>query len=367
MTISLSERPPGSTIKLSWNPPGGLLTLSFTNALLRILTLGIYGFWAKTEVRKRIWSGIRLENEPLQYTGTGMELFKGFLVVFFLLLVPTLVVLTSIIIAFGPQSLPTALAQVSFYILFLFLVFFGAYRATRYRLSRTLWRGIRGGLDGSAGSYAASSMWRLLANILTLGWLTPVNSVALQGMITKNMRFGSEPFRFTATTGRLYGPFALLWLGIMGTIALVAFLGAMLLIPPGMFEPGYVPQPPRPEQIAMLVGLYVLALILFTLMSAWYGAIQLRHFAAHTHFNGATFESRVTAPGFIWLGLSNFLLVLFSLGILMPIAQARTARYLVENLSINGTVNLNEILQGAEARTGSGEGLAQAFELDAFA
>ena len=52
------------------------------NLLLRVLTLGIYHFWAKTEVRKRIWSAIRINDEPLTYTGRGMELFLGFLIVF---------------------------------------------------------------------------------------------------------------------------------------------------------------------------------------------------------------------------------------------------------------------------------------------
>jgi uncharacterized membrane protein YjgN (DUF898 family) len=140
----------------------------------------------------------------------------------------------------------------------------------------------------------------------------------------------------------------------------------MYLLPPEMFEPGHQPQTPSPERIAAMLGIYVLILLLFTLMSAWYGAVQLRHFAAHTHYDGATFRSRATGLGLVWLSFTNFLLVLFSLGILGPIAQARNARYLVETLSIDGTVRLDEILQGAPARTGIGEGLAQAFEIDAF-
>ncbi len=358
---------PGSGITLSWKQPTGMIRLSVVNALLRIITLGIYGFWAKTEVRKRIWSGIRIEGEPLQYTGTGMELFKGFLVVLFIVLLPTFVAMTAAVLTFGPHAAEVALIQGAFYLVFLFLVFFGIYRATRYRLSRTLWRGIRGGLDGSAGAYAGASMWRLVANIVTLGWLTPHNAVKLQGMITNNMRFGQMPFSFTATSGRLYGPFALLWLGIVGTAILAVAAVMMFVLPPEMFEPGQPPIPPSPQQMAAMVGIYIAILLLFAVMSAWYGAVQLRHFAAHTHYDGATFESRATGLGLAWLALTNFLLVLFSLGILMPVAQGRKARYLVETLSINGTVRLNEILQGAPSQTGAGEGLAQAFDIDAFA
>lgn len=367
MNSSPPNASPGTAIALSWNQPAGLIGLSFTNAVLRIVTLGIYGFWAKTEVRKRIWSGIRIEGEPLQYTGTGMELFKGFIIVLAVLLVPTFVVLTAAIITFGPGTIPVALVQVGLYLMILFLFFFGIYRATRYRLSRTLWRGIRGGLDGSAGAYAMSSMWRLFANILTLCWLTPLNSVRLQGMITNNMRFGQVPFRFTATSGRLYGPFALLWVGLVAALSIAFWIATTFVITPDMFTPGQPPRPPSAQQIGAMIGIYVFVLLTYAVLGAWYGAVQLRHFAAHTHYDGATFQSRATAPGLIWLALTNFFIVLFSIGILMPVAQARTARYLVQTLSLDGTVRLEEILQGAPARRGVGEGLAQAFDLDAFA
>src|SRR5262245_1687148 len=85
-----SVGPPGGgqRITLSWKHPTGLVALSFINLLLMIVTLGIYGFWARTEVRKRTWSAVRIEGEPLHYTGTGGELFLGFLIAFFLVFVP---------------------------------------------------------------------------------------------------------------------------------------------------------------------------------------------------------------------------------------------------------------------------------------
>ena len=81
---------PGADIpRISWvHPPGGFAGLSLLNGVLRILTLGVYHFWGKTEVRQRIWSAVRIDGEPLEYRGTGGELFRGFLIVFFLILLP---------------------------------------------------------------------------------------------------------------------------------------------------------------------------------------------------------------------------------------------------------------------------------------
>jgi len=48
--------------RISWVPPaGGFAGLSMLNGLLRILTLGVYHFWGKTEVRQRIWSAVRID------------------------------------------------------------------------------------------------------------------------------------------------------------------------------------------------------------------------------------------------------------------------------------------------------------------
>src|SRR6185295_2694636 len=86
---TVSPTPAVSIPRISWvHPPGGFTGLSFLNGLLRILTLGVYHFWGKTEVRQRIWSAVRIDGEPLEYRGTGSELFRGFLIVFFLILLP---------------------------------------------------------------------------------------------------------------------------------------------------------------------------------------------------------------------------------------------------------------------------------------
>jgi uncharacterized membrane protein YjgN (DUF898 family) len=106
--------------------------------------------------------------------------------------------------------------------------------------------------------------------------------------------------------------------------------------------------------------------LIFGVMIAWYQAATINHFAAHTLYEGATFRGNATAWSLVWLVISNLLIVTFTLGLLAPVAQARSARYLVERLSIDGAVPLAEIAQRAEDPMKRGEGLAQVFDVDAF-
>ena len=56
-----------------------LFWLAVRITVLTAMTLGIYRFWAKTRLRKYIWSSIAADGDSLEYTGTGLEKFLGFL------------------------------------------------------------------------------------------------------------------------------------------------------------------------------------------------------------------------------------------------------------------------------------------------
>ena len=59
---------------------GEVAVIAVTNGLLGVLTLGFYRFWGKTRLRRYLWGRVSFHGDPFEYTGTGMELFVGFLV-----------------------------------------------------------------------------------------------------------------------------------------------------------------------------------------------------------------------------------------------------------------------------------------------
>jgi uncharacterized membrane protein YjgN (DUF898 family) len=355
-------------LALTWKQQSGLIGLSIVNFILRVLTLGIHHFWGKTEVRRRIWSAIRLNGEPLEYTGTGKELFLGFLVVLFGVFLPFVLVVGGLVFVLGPQSPLLLAVQVLAYVAIFFLIGVAIHRALRYRLARTRWRGIRGALEGSSLGFAWTYFWTALLIPLTLGWIMPWRATKLQARLYNDMRFGNRPFRFTARSSPLYGRFAVAWIG---TILLFAVVGGVVTsaISNAGFVPSRIPGGPpsiNPQAFATIVPVMVVAYLLFGFIVAWYQARAFNHFAAHTSYEGATFRGNLTAWSIIWLVITNLLIISLTLGLLAPVAQARAVRYVVDRLGIDGTVPLGEIAQRAGDPLRRGEGLAQVFDVDAL-
>src|SRR6266705_1132123 len=114
--------------------------------------------------------------DAAEYTGRGMELLIGFLI--------ALAIIVPVYLAYFLAGLEAERirAFASFPLLAFFYLFgqFAIYRARRYRLTRTVWRGVRFWMSGSGWAYAAqAALWGLLM-ILTLGLILPWREAALE-------------------------------------------------------------------------------------------------------------------------------------------------------------------------------------------
>jgi uncharacterized membrane protein YjgN (DUF898 family) len=371
------------TLSFKYVPRPGLLKITFVNLLLSILTLTIYRFWAKTNVRKHIWSCIHINDEPLEYTGRGKELFIGALVVFGCFLLPYILVLNAFEF-YGSAGALTASAVLRFgFVLFIYIFWgYAVYKARKYQLSRTLWRGIRGTLVGSAMSYSFTFFGSLLARTVSLGWSTPVMDTILQEKIIGDMRFGDAAFKFKGRAGPLYPTYAFCWF-----ISLIAVVGGTYFI---LGEIQYIfgdevkifldefwknfanaqsnwIDLPKTPTLFLLAFLGFLAIMLFIpMLWALYSAKEICRFADYTRFDGAQFRVNATAGSLIWLTFVNMLLLTFTLGIAWPFITQRNVRYFIDRLSLEGAIDIDRISQSMAALPKRGEGLADAFEIGAW-
>jgi uncharacterized membrane protein YjgN (DUF898 family) len=191
------------------------LALLARGAVLLALTLGIYRFWLATDMRRFLWSNTEIAGERLEYTGTAFELLVGFLIAM-ALLVPIYVGFFVVALNLGLYGRFAGALGFPF---LAFLGHFAVYRARRYRLTRTVYRGIRGHQTGAAWRYAVCAMFWWVLIILTLGLAYPFAQSRLERFKMRHTYYGNLNGRFEGSGLRLFLRGLLMWLLVVGPLA----------------------------------------------------------------------------------------------------------------------------------------------------
>jgi len=340
-----------------------LLAISLMNLLLKVATLGVYHFWAKTRVRRYVWSHTAFVDEALEYTGRAKELLLGYGIAM-AVLVPLVLGLNAA--QFWAEELPWLAigAGLAVYPAFLFLTGFATFSARRYLLSRTRWRSIRFGLTGRARDHGLRMLLYSLLTAVTGGLYLPFMRNRLMAHLIGNAWFGSERFRYDgpddALLRRYLGAGALmLGVVVLWGVLLGGSLPFLLRYLRGPEQPGWL------QLLPVLIGVASALLILPGLGAAWlwYKAGELRHFVAHTRLGEVRFALELPTRRYVWLYLSNLGALVLSLGLAYPWVVVRTARTLAAHLRMHGELDLAAIEQHAASAPRTGEGLADALDL----
>ena len=169
---------------------GRIFGLALKTSIFTVLTLGIYRFWMKTRMRRWYWSAVRVGGVPGEYVGDPFEKLLGFLIA--VVILAFYIGIVNLLLMFLSYSF----FQDNFAAYFLSFVgvvplwFYATYRARRYVLGRTRWRGIRFGLEPGAWGYA----WRALVHwgltLLTAGILWPRMTFWLEKYKTDRTWYG---------------------------------------------------------------------------------------------------------------------------------------------------------------------------------
>jgi uncharacterized membrane protein YjgN (DUF898 family) len=187
-------------------------------AALLLVSLGLYRFWLMTDVRRFLWASTEIDGETLEYAGTPIELVLGFLVAV-AVLVPVYAGFFIAALDLGPFG------EMAGLLAFLGLAVLGqyaVYRARRYRLTRTIFRGLRFTQDGSAWVFAIrAAAWWLLTG-LTLGLAYPFQLASLERYKMRHTYYGALPGRFAGAGWKLFLRGVPMWLLVMAPLALTA-------------------------------------------------------------------------------------------------------------------------------------------------
>jgi uncharacterized membrane protein YjgN (DUF898 family) len=186
-------------------------------AALELVTLGFYRFWLLSDIRRHLWSNTLVDGDAAEYTGRGKELLIGFLVAL-AILVP--IYLGYFLIGLEAEHYQ-AFASLPLIVFFYLFGQFAIYRARRYRLTRTVWRGVRFWMSGSGWIYALrASLWGLLSAV-TLGLALPWRTAALERYKMRHSYYGDLQGSFE---GRGWEFFKRgWWLWLLAPVAMVVY------------------------------------------------------------------------------------------------------------------------------------------------
>lgn len=230
------DHPAVSDVKVQYRGDAAkLFPLALGVGMLGLVTLGVYRFWGKARIRRHVWGKIRVGDDALEFTGTGLEMFLGFLMAVvalavYLAVVQLILFSVGIRFVFDPQSETEVIAQgISIALSFLAvlpLLIFAAYRSRRYKLARTRFRGIRFAMDNAAGGYVIRALGYLVLTGLSLGLLWPLMTFRLEAYMTDRTWYGGARFRQGGAWTGLYRAYFHVIVG-MGMILGAVVFGAI--------------------------------------------------------------------------------------------------------------------------------------------
>ncbi|MCK9908974.1 YjgN family protein [Microbacteriaceae bacterium K1510] len=269
-------------------------------AVLLMFTLGIYRFWLTTDVRRFLWANTEIDGESLEYNGTAVELLIGFLAAA-AILIPVYAGFFLAALDIGTFGEVSGMVGVA---LLGLAGQYAIYRARRYRLTRTVFRGLRFHQTGSAGVYAVRAIlwWALTA--VSIGLAYPFQVASLERYKMRHTFYGDLPGRFAGTGWRLFLRGLPLWLLLMAPLALaigafittvdwVALANALSVESDDVMARIEQSNPELVGAIGFAILMVVASIALALLLFPAYRAVMLRWWLSGLRFGGVELNSRL--------------------------------------------------------------------------
>ncbi len=306
----------------------------------------------------------------LQFTGTGGEYFRIWVVIAGRISIEAAVVAAVVLALLAP---------------WLFFM------AMRFKLSNTTWRGVRFGFDSTVGAaYGALApaviLWIILAvEVTTLRpgekpspgtlagllavyglflVLVPLLHARIKRYQHRATTWGTQKFDFEPSTGAFYALYGKTFL-----VALLPFLvvvGATVAVAMTMKGAADPSKANAASIVPILAATYAGLSLAYLAPGAFFSARLQRLVWTRTHGGPFTFSTSVRMRGMLRVWVKNGLLTLLTLGLYWPYAAVHIARYKIECMTVEAAAPLDTIAAagaGVES-SAAGDGAVDFFGWD---
>lgn len=325
------------------------------NLLLTVVTLGIYSAWAKVRKNRYLYGSTYVAERSFEYTAEPEAILKG-----------RIIAVVAFLLWYGTLSfLP--LASLVLTPLIMIAVPWVVVRALRFRAYHTRYRNRRFNFKGRIGEAAVTFIVWPLATFLTLGLLWPYFAYAKARFVYGNFGYGGTPFRFNGLPGVFYGIyFALFGVMIGALIVLSIALSVMSLGDVALNETANGPTPEvSVASVLALAPFFIMLLFFYVVPPAFLKARVGNYTLNETEIGHHFLQSTMRARDVFWIYLSNLLAIVASLGLAIPWATIRMARYRAQHTELVARGDLDDMPPGPQDRTAAaGEELGEFFDID---
>ena len=312
---------------------GEYFGLWFVNLLLSIVTLGIYSAWAKVRTERYFYGHTRLAGASFEYLASPIAILKGRLIAY------------AFVIALGlAAQFSIGLYAALFVLLFAMMPAIIVW-SLRFRARNSAWRGVTFRFDETAGAaYGPFMGWPILAG-LTMWLLYPSMTMRQHEFVANGHRFGKERFTFHGLLGRYFVPFLIvLGIGIVGAFVFFGAAGAA-------FAAAAANEAPAIEAWTFaLIGAFYLG---FFALGIFLRVRYANLFWANTRLGEHRFESTLRVRDMLWIYFSNLVAIICTIGLAVPWAMVRLARYRSTHFVLVAAGSLDGFVAEAGGSTGA--------------
>jgi uncharacterized membrane protein YjgN (DUF898 family) len=323
------------------------------NLLLTILTLGIYSAWAKVRRLHYFYRNTRLAGSSFDFHGSPGKILIGRVI--------ALIMVIAYNVSVRLHSLATVFALAALAVVMPWLL----RNSFRFRLYNTSWRGTRFHFRGTVGGAYRVFLLNGFLTLITLYILTPFTHQRLKAYQHDNTWFGSTRCSFHARVGQFYLVYLLLLAAVLIFVVVVSVTGVFGIfatISQAQQHGGRV----DPHAVFRVLGIIYGTLILLAVSTGpAFHALVTNLIWNNTRVGEHRLECNIAPLKLSWITLTNFVLVVATLGLFIPWAQVRLAKYQLESTRLLPASDLQEFVDSEPEETGAvGEETATAFDFD---
>jgi len=358
---------------------GEFFAIWIVNVALTILTLGIYSAWAKVRTNQYFYGNTLLDGTSFRYTANPKQILKGRIIAFVVFM-----------LYFAASSVSPIFGAGAFFVLMLLVPAF-LVMSMAFRLKNSVYRNVRFNFNKdfsgvykifaipvvvmSAYIFVVSQFQESIASGAEAKPEFPVFVFVLLGLIAlmapwweymitnfrvKHAKYGDAGFSFSATTKNYY------WLYIKLVLVLIAFSALIGLSVAGI-SALFKPETADPSEMMKYMPILMVVIIVpfYLWLFAYMATKRTNLLYNNIDIAGHKTQSELKTGYMMYLYFTNTLGMLLTLGLLMPWAKIRTARYRASVTSVNVAGDLSQfVVVQTDKQSALGEEMGEMFDMD---